>query len=249
MSDFSPLREAVDTLASRAPSPEFGELKRRAAHRGRRRVAFMAAATVAVIAGTVLASSVVSVDRRADPAGPPAATIEQPNQIPTPTPTPTMEANLTLRGDGIGPFTFGAKQVDVAAVLHDRLGYPVKQSEQGILCPLEGSPWGQFVNYGGLAVYYTAKDQSQWSPRYLVAWSFPLNQKLPAALTMQDDVPLNLTYKQLKAKYPAGKLENFNDGSRGFKLPNKLGFGSNPGGSKPEVVGAGQGSPCPDLRR
>ena len=98
MSELSPLREAVDTLASRAPSPDFGELKRRAARRGRRRVAVMAAATaVAVIAGTVLASTVLS-DRRAVPAGPPAATIEQPNPIPTPTlsatptPTPTMEA-------------------------------------------------------------------------------------------------------------------------------------------------------------
>ena len=30
MSEFTPLREAVDTLASRAPSPDFGELKRRA---------------------------------------------------------------------------------------------------------------------------------------------------------------------------------------------------------------------------
>ena len=34
----------------------------------------------------------------------------------TPTPTPTMEASLTLRGDGIAPFTFGSNQIDVDAV-------------------------------------------------------------------------------------------------------------------------------------
>ena len=39
MSEFTPLREAVDTLASRTPSPDFGELERRATRRGRRRVA------------------------------------------------------------------------------------------------------------------------------------------------------------------------------------------------------------------
>lgn len=246
MSEFSPLREAVDTLASRAPSPDFGELKRRAAHRGRRRVAFTAAATVAVIAGTVLASTVLSADRRAVPAAP-AATLEQPKPIPpftpsaTPTPTPTMEASLTLRGDGIATFTFGARQVDVADVLNDRLGDP-DSSEQGILCPLVGSPWAELVVYGGLGVYYTAKDQSKESSRSLAAWSFNLEEKVPAPLAMQDDVPLNLTFNQLKAKYPAGKLEPspFYE----FTLPNKLRFVNNPGVSKPAHVSAGQGIPC-----
>ena len=64
----------------------------------------------------------------------------------------------------------------------------------------------QVVNYGGLRVVYTAKDQSRKSPRYLTFWLFPVDKQLPAPLAMQDDVPLNLTYNQLKAKYPAGKL-------------------------------------------
>ena len=56
MSEFTPLREAVDTLAGRSPSPDFGELKRRATRRGRRRVAMVAgrSATAAVIAGSAL---------------------------------------------------------------------------------------------------------------------------------------------------------------------------------------------------
>ena len=43
MSEFTPLREAVDTLAGRTPSPDFGDLKRRATRRGRRRLAVVAA--------------------------------------------------------------------------------------------------------------------------------------------------------------------------------------------------------------
>ena len=189
MSDFSPLREAVDTLASRAPSPEFGELKRRAAHRGRRHVALWGRHPVAVIAGTVLASTVLS-DRRAVPAGPPAATIEQPNPIPTPTPsatptpTPTMEANLTLRGDGIGPFSFGAKQVDVAAVLHDRLGYPVKRTTRASFARWKAAPGAvrELRRAGGLL-------HGQRPVRVVSALSgcleLPPDKKLPAALTMQ----------------------------------------------------------------
>ena len=57
MSEFTPLREAVDTLASRTPSPDFGELKRRASRRGRRRAAFAAVAAFAVIAGSALAAT------------------------------------------------------------------------------------------------------------------------------------------------------------------------------------------------
>ena len=127
----------------------------------------------------------------------------------TPTPTPTMGASLTLRGDGIGPFTFGANQVDVDAALSDRLGDP-EEGEQGILCTRAGSPWSQIVKYGGLVVFYKAKDQSEKSPRSLATWVFPVDEQLPAHFAVQDNVPLNLTFNQLKAKYPAGKLENLN---------------------------------------
>ena len=64
MSEFTPLREAVDTLASRTPSPDFGELKRRATRRGRRRVVMVAAAAAAVIVGR----------RRPSPASPDGTT-------------------------------------------------------------------------------------------------------------------------------------------------------------------------------
>jgi hypothetical protein len=70
MSELTPLREAVDTLASRTLSPDFGDLRRRAARRGRRRVVLVAAATAAVIVGSVLAVTRLDVDRRTAPAVP-----------------------------------------------------------------------------------------------------------------------------------------------------------------------------------
>jgi hypothetical protein len=78
MSDLTPLREAVDTLAERALQPDFGELERRAARRGRRRVALVATATAAVIAGTVLAVAGLDDGKRA------TAPIEQPKPGPKP---------------------------------------------------------------------------------------------------------------------------------------------------------------------
>ena len=77
MSEFTPLREAVDTLASRTPPPDFGELKRRATRRGRRRVVTVAVATAAVIAGSALAVSGLDDNRRTAPA-------EQPKIRPAP---------------------------------------------------------------------------------------------------------------------------------------------------------------------
>lgn len=163
----------------------------------------------------------------------------------TPTPTPTTKPRLELRGNGVGAFAFGAKQVDVADELTAQLGDP-DESSQGILCELDdSSPWAQTVNYGGLWVLYTAKGQSKKSPRNLAAWGFSLKEKFAAPLAMQDAVPLNLTFAQLKAKYPKGKLENLNlgegDGSKMFTLPNKIRF---VGAGKPDMVSAGQMSIC-----
>ena len=163
----------------------------------------------------------------------------------TPTPTPTVDTSVELRGDGVGTLTFGSKQVDVTDLLVDRLGEP-DESSQGILCELnDASPWAQTVIYGGLWVQYTAKDQKKKSPRALSAWGFSLKEKFAAPLKMQDSVPLNLTFTQLKAKYPAGKLENLNlgegDGSKMFTLPNKIRF---IGAGKPDMVSAGELGVC-----
>src|SRR5262245_9116707 len=70
MSEFTPLREAVDTLAGRSPSPDFAGLERRATRRGRRRVVMVAAVTAAVVAGSVLAITGLDDDRRTAPLEP-----------------------------------------------------------------------------------------------------------------------------------------------------------------------------------
>ncbi len=67
MSEFTPLREAVETLAGRTQPPDYSELKRRAARRGRRRAALVVAVTVAAIAGSALAVASIDGDRRTAP--------------------------------------------------------------------------------------------------------------------------------------------------------------------------------------
>ena len=100
MSEFTPLREAVDTLASRTPSPDFGQLKRRATRRGRRRVVMAAVATAAVIAGSALAVTGLDDGRRTAP-------VVQPNPGPAPNGWIVVDADqgdsgATRRGLGDG---------------------------------------------------------------------------------------------------------------------------------------------------
>lgn len=76
MSDFTPLREEVDSLAGSSPLPEFGELKRRASRRRRtRRVGIGAAVIAAVIVASPLAFAALDYQRTAPP-------VEQPKPIP-----------------------------------------------------------------------------------------------------------------------------------------------------------------------
>lgn len=67
MSELTPLREAVETLVARRPFPDFRELEVRASRRGRRRVLLVAVATVAIVAGAVLAVLDPGGGRRPEP--------------------------------------------------------------------------------------------------------------------------------------------------------------------------------------
>ena len=110
MSEFTPLREALDSLAGRAPSPDFSELRRRATHRGRRRAVMLATATVAVIAGSVFATTALDGDPRTLPAEPdpavttslvedrPSPPVEQPKPVVDPQPV-WYDAKGLHRGD------------------------------------------------------------------------------------------------------------------------------------------------------
>jgi hypothetical protein len=93
MSEFTPLREAVDTLANRSLPPDFGDLKRRAIRRHRRRVALVLAATTALLAGSALAVTGLDDDRRPPPADPV-----------TPTPSPHSEAEQIIAEGNLASF-------------------------------------------------------------------------------------------------------------------------------------------------
>ncbi len=209
----------------------------------------LTALLVALLGPGLVACATVSPVAPATPSGTPTTATPTPvatSATPTATPTPTAtqtptadNATLVLRGDGLGAYSFGAKQGDVTALLEQALGKP-DESSQGVRCPLDdGSPWAQTVNWGSFWVEYDAKDASKKSPRTLAAWGTSVGSPLPAPLVLQDDVPLTLTFAQLKAKYPAGKLQDLGlgDGSKRFTLPNKIFFVG--AGNKPLRAQAG----------
>lgn len=80
MSEFAALREALDALASRAASPDYDELKRRATRRHRRRVVVLATAAAGFITlgGGVTASSLGGSDRLTPDDGPAAPSSPSP---------------------------------------------------------------------------------------------------------------------------------------------------------------------------
>lgn len=147
----------------------------------------------------------------------------------TPSPTPSADTSVVLAGNGLAGYRFGAPEETVEAVVRERLGDPVEVSE-GVACELNtSSPWSRTLSYGGLWVQFLAKSPSKSAPRTLQAWGFMLAQKKKFAppLKMADDVPLNLTFAQLKAKYPKGKLTSEPLGEEPvkiFTLPSKVRF-------------------------
>lgn len=157
---------------------------------------------------------------------------------PTPSPSPTKAKGLVLAGTGVAGHKFGTAEAKVEKTLASALGEP-DESVQGILCELDsGSPWHRSIIYDGLAVVFTAKSAKKSAPRTLDSWSLSLEGKLPE-VRIEDDIPLDLSFKQLKAKYPKGKLvdSGLGDGSEIFTLPNGIRF---VGMDVPDMVMAGE---------
>ena len=144
MSEFTPLREAVDTLAGRSPSPDFGELRRRATRRGRRRLAAVAAVTAAVIAGSVVAVTGLDGDRRTGP-------VEQPKSVESAGPV-WYDANGLHRGDVVEqtPVALGEPNVPAAGMFNYPTmtgGLALVRSGAVYLDPATGDVW--FHPWGG----------------------------------------------------------------------------------------------------
>lgn len=161
-----------------------------------------------------------------------------PSATPTPSPSPTKAKGLLLAGNGVGGHKFGTAEAKVEKTLNSTLGEP-EDSVQGILCELDSSsPWHRAILYDGLAVVFTAKSAKKSAPRTLNRWSLSLDGKRPD-VRLEDDIPLNLSFKQLKAKYPKGKLSDtgLGDDSEIFTLPNGIRF---VGVDVPDMVMAGE---------
>lgn len=92
MSELTPVREAVDTLAARAPAPDFDDLRRRAARRRRRRTAMTAAAAAGSVAAIVVGAGMIARDSTG-------------SDRPSPADEPTMgsSAPSTARGSAASP--------------------------------------------------------------------------------------------------------------------------------------------------
>lgn len=131
----------------------------------------------------------------------------------------------------------------MATALTGRLGKP-SSSSAGLYCELDSSsPWTETVMYSNLWVQYEAKDSKKASPRTLQGWGYQIKGPLPSRLALVDDVPINLSFKQLKAKYPGTKTLDLGleDGTVAVQLPNKLIFY---GIKVPEVVRGGKIGVC-----
>lgn len=161
---------------------------------------------------------------------------------PTPSATPTKTSGFVLAGNGVGGHKFGTAEAKVEKALASALGEP-DESVQGILCELNSaSPWQRTLIYDGLAVVFTAKSAKKSAARTLNSWSLSLDGKRPK-VQIEDDIPLNLSFKDLKAKYPKGKLQDtgLGDGSEIFTLPNGIRF---VGVKVPDMVMAGEMHYC-----
>lgn len=191
----------------------------------------------------------------ASPAPTPTATPTPtltPTVTPTPTPTPTptktpsskpSKSELLLTGAGLGGFKFGAKEAAVEAMLNGVIGKP-DSVYSGAQCELDsGSPWARALSYGGLSVLFVADVKSKTAPRYLRSWSLGLEGNVSNAVKLQDDLPTDLSFAQLKKKYPKGTLEDsgLGDGTQIFTHPDGIRY---LGLEYPDLVQGGEIAIC-----
>ena len=142
----------------------------------------------------------------------------------------------------LGTFGVGSPEKTVTGELTARLG-EATDSDQGPLCELDtSSHYARTLLYRSMWVQFAAADGKQTSPRTLYNWGANVEKKLPNGVVMQDDVPLTLSWKQLKAKYPTAKsVQTGAEGTQALRLPNKLLF---TGDTVPLQVQGGEFSVC-----
>ena len=134
------------------------------------------------------------------------AVVSPPPSPDTPVSTPSPATSITLSKNGIGSFKFGASKEKVSAYLTKLLGSPKTDPSQDGVGECEGGLglWQTQETYGNLTVEYDGKTASSKSPQTLAAWSLRPAQKPKAPLALAKGIPVGLTMKQLKARYPGG---------------------------------------------
>lgn len=216
----------------------------------RRRIALvLAAGLVTAGCGTVQPSAswlpVTPALSPASPSGTPGAT-DSPSSSASPTASATSETAVVLAGTGLAGMPFGTAEEEVEVVLADRLG-KADDTYEGVLCELDSnSPWARTLTFDGLWVQFQADGTTESAPRTLEAWGFILDKPFKEPLVMADGVPVNLTFAQLRAKYPDGTLERIplgDDEARIFTLPNGIRFVGSASG-RPDMVSAGEMGFC-----
>ncbi|HRA74635.1 MAG TPA: hypothetical protein PLE12_00200 [Propionicimonas sp.] len=143
----------------------------------------------------------------------------------TPSPTPTA-VSVVLGGEGIGELSFGTAEAEAVEHLTAALGEPAETTE-GRLCELDsGSPWSRALHWDGVTVVFAGTKKAKSAPRSLLAWTARIEDGLQPPLALQDDLPLDLSMKELDAAYPEGDLEEtgLGDGSQIFTAPNGIRF-------------------------
>ena len=178
-----------------------------------------------------------------------------PTPVATPTPAPTFSptststalapppvvgtaAVLRLGPTSLGEFAFGTAEADVVADLLRRFGEPDKIDE-GVFCAVNPqSTYEATRTYGGLSVYFAAKDRKASSPRKLSGWAYSLTNGMDPAFEVDDLPAADPTFAQLADRHPDGKLDDYTDifGTKVFTLPNGMWF---VGETEPDAVGAG----------
>ncbi len=129
---------------------------------------------------------------------------------------------MVLSATGIGNLKFGASQAEAEKALKAVLGPSTGRTTDGGGVEVTGR-WTELVQYGGLAVSFEAKNAKSASPRTFSSWSFSVNHKLPKGLAIDQDIPLDLSFKQLAQKYPSAKFVDTGiPGTKALLLPNKL---------------------------
>ncbi|MDR1431824.1 MAG: hypothetical protein LBI99_06865 [Propionibacteriaceae bacterium] len=146
----------------------------------------------------------------------------------TPTPQPSTTTAtipttaITLGGNVVGKFKFGAKESEVLSWLEAELGEPSDIFDDPYCYFTEKSPYSMQVTWDAFTVVFLAKDTKKSSARTLQAWSYGLIDGLSPQFVLADGADPTLSFTQLKQKFPKGKKSSNPLGETVFTLPNKI---------------------------